>query len=193
MHLIRLCGVLLVQTLVSIASEEGSFSLAEEHQLVKDNLVHTFPVLAKAWKVSFEVKPSSYVFGWRNILRLWYPSDSYSGVSCLSIRIESSRQCSRQCSILPTTLTYAFTSDGRQQKYFHDHDHIPQLNQWTKIEVSQQFDGNTYKILFNDGANTEDVPRPKIFEGVKVYASSPWNGAQPGKIRNLQISNLNSG
>ena len=193
MHLTRLWCVLLVQTLVSVASEEGSFSLSEESQLVKGRILHTFPVLAKEWKVSFEVKPSTFEEGWGNILRL-FPGATYTGVSCLSITIHSSRQCNNlgQCLIHPR-LSYQFTPDGHQQKWFHDRHFIPQLNEWTKIEVSQLLDGTTYKILFNDGTNTEEVPRPKIFEGVKVYASSPWNEAQPGKIRNLRITNLNRG
>ena len=195
MHLTRLCGVLLVQTLVSIASEEDSFSISEEHQLVKGRLLHTFPVLAKEWKVSFEVKPSRFEDGWRNILRLWYPSGATNtGVSCLSISIQSSWQCNhrQQCFITPIKLAFQFTPDGHQKKTFYVHS-IPQLNEWTKIEVSQKLDGNTYKILFNNGTITKEVPRPKIFEGVKVYASNPWNEPQPGKIRDLRITNLNSG
>ena len=183
----------MVQTLVSIASEENSFSLSEERQLVKGRLLHTFPVLAKEWKVSFEVKPSTFEDGWRNILRLWYGATNI-GVSCLSISIQSSRECNdrQQCFITPIRLAFQFTPDGHQQKTSYVHS-IPQLNEWTKIEVSQMLDGKTYKILFNNGSITKEVPRPNIFEGVKVYASAPWNEPQPGKIRDLRITNLNSG
>ena len=195
MHLTRLCGVFLVQTLVSIASEEDSFSLSEERWLLKGRLVHTFPVLAKEWKVSFEVNPSTYEDGWRNILHLRYPSGpSHAGVTYLRISIKSSRECDHlgQCFTYPKQITYKYSSNG-QDNFFDDYHAIPQHNRWTKIEVSQILDGNSYKIVFNSGATQMEILSPKIFEGVKVYASDPWAVAQQGKIRRLHITNLNKG
>ena len=184
MYIVKLCGALLVLTSVSITSGEDSFTLFGEHVLVKNRLLHTFPVLAKEWKVSFEVNPSTYEEGWRNILRLWFPPrgiTSSSGTSCLSISILSSMQCNHlsQCWTYPKRLQYQFISDGYQQEYFHDYDHIPQLNKWTKIEVSQMLDGNSYKIVFNSGAQSSTILSPKTFEGVKVYASDQWNVSVP--------------
>ena len=196
MYFVKLCCVLLVLTLVSIASDEDSFSLSEEHGLVRGRLLHTFPVLAKEWKVSFEVNPSTYEDGWRNILHLRYPSGFFhAGVSCLSISIQSSRWCNSdgwQCSTNPIRLSYKFLSNG-EAKYFRDYLHIPQLRTWSKIEVKLVFEGDSYKILFNNGTKTKPVLSPEIFEDVKVYASDPWNEAQPGKIRDLCITNLNTG
>ena len=57
----------------------------------------------------------------------------------------------------------------------------------------QLWEGNSYKILFNNGTKTKPVLSPEIYEGVKVYASDPWNEAQPGKIGGLRLSNLNTG
>ena len=195
MHLTRLCCVLLVETFVLIASEEDSFSLSEERQLVKNGLLHTFPVLAKEWKVSFEVNPSTYESGWRNILHLRYPSGpSHAGASCLRISIRSSRQCDHLglCWIIPKQITYKYSSNG-QDNFFDDYYAIPQHNRWTKIEVSQILDRNSYKIVFNSGAARREILSPKTFEDVKVYASDPWESEQPGKIRRLHITNLNRG
>ena len=191
MRLMTLCCVLLVQPLVSIEGNE--YSALEENDLVKGGRLYTLPILAKEWKVSFEVNPSSYEEGFRNILQLWRPNvGSIPGVSCLSIGIDSSRPCSgAQCSIIPQSLTYRFISNDTK-KSFQDNVLIPQLNEWTKIEVTQVLDGNSYKIVFNDGAKTKPILNPKIFEGVKVYASD-WNGEQKGKIRNLRIIYLNTG
>ena len=180
-----LCCVILVQPLVSI--EENEYSALEERELEKGRRLYTLPILAKEWKVSFEVNPSSYEEGWRNILLLWRP-----GVSCLSIGIDSSKHCSEaQCSIIPQSLTYRFISNGTK-KSFQDKDLIPQLNKWTKIEVTQVLDGNSYTIVFNDGAKTKPILNPQIFEKVIVYASDP-NGEQKGKIKNLRIIYLNTG
>ena len=187
MRLLTLCCVLLVQPLVSIEGNE--YSALEERELEKGRLLYTLPNLAKEWKVSFEVNPSSYEEGFRSILRLWRPDP---GVSCLSIGIDSSRPCSgAQCSIIPQSLIYRFISNGTK-KSFQDKDLIPQLNKWTKIEVTQVLDGNSYKIVFNDGAKTKPILSPQIFEGVKVYAAD-WNGEQKGKIRKLSITFLNTG
>ena len=198
MHITSIC-VLFVCISPSIAIVKNSFPLSREREILDGELLHTLPVLGKEWKVSFEVNPSTFEEGWRNILRLWYPYGGVtpSGASCLSISILSSRKCTflGKCNTNPKQLSYQFLSDGQwnQWKYFHERDLFPQLNEWTKIEVSQQLEGNTYKIRFNDGAKTEDVQRPKNFEGVKVYASDPSNQTQPGKIRNLRITNLNRG
>ena len=162
---------------------------------MKGRHVHTFPVLAKEWKVSFEVNPSTYEDGWRNILHLRYPSGpSNAGVTCLRISIRSSWECNhlRQCFLNPKHITYKFSSNG-QDNFFDDYYAIPQLHQWTKIEVSQMLEGNRYKIVFNSGATKRTILSPKTFEGVKVYASDPWAVAQQGKIRRLHITNLNKG
>ena len=188
-----LCCVLLVQPIVSIEGNE--YSALEERELEKDRLLYTLPNLAKEWKVSFEVNPSSYEEGFRSILRLYRSNvGTTPGVSCLSIGIysSSSKDCSgAQCSIIPQSLTYRFISNGTK-KSFQDKDLIPQLNEWTKIEVTQVLDGNSYKIVFNDGAKTKPILNPQIFEKVKVYAAD-WNGEQKGKIRNLRITYLNTG
>ena len=191
MRLMTLCCVLLVQPLVSIEGNE--FSLLEEHELVKGRRLYTLPILAKEWKVNFEVNPSSYEEGFRSILRLWRSNvGSIPGVSCLSIGIDSSKRCSEgQCSIIPQSLTYRFISNGTK-KSFQDNVLIPQLNKWTKIEVTQVLDGNSYKIVFNDGAKTKPILNPQIFEKVKVYAAD-WNDEQKGKIRKLRITYLNTG
>ena len=192
--------VLFVCISPSIAIVKNSFPLSGEREIVKGELLNTLPALGKEWKVSFEVNPRYYVGGWGNILHLWYPSGvnpsgtNYSSVSCLAIGIQSTRTCSwGSCSTKPNRLSYKYKASEHQHGYYHDFDSIPQLHQWTKIEVSQIRVGNSYKIVFNDTAKTRTIWNPKIFEGVEVYASDPWNIAQPGKIRNLRITNLNTG
>ena len=188
--------VLFVCISPSIAIVKNSFFLSGEREILKGELLHTLPVLGKEWKVSFEVNPRNYVVGLTNILHLWYPnghtpSGYYAAVSCLSIGIEFLR-CSNQGYCQIARLSYKYRASEHQHKYFHDYN-IPQLDQWTNIEVSQIWDGNSYKIVFNHGAKEKPIWNPKIFEGVKVYASDPWNNAQPGKIRGLHITNLNAG
>ena len=192
--------VLFVQVLVSTAFEENSFSPSQGREIVRGELFDTLPVLGKEWKVSFEVNPRRYVGGWGNILHLWYPNGRnpsgthYSSVSCLAIGIQSTRTCSwRLCSTKPNRLSYKYKASEHQHKYYHDYYSIPQLHQWTKIEVSQIRVGNSYKIVFNDTAKTRTIWNPRIFEGVEVYASDPWNAVQPGKIRGLSVTYLNPG
>ena len=196
MRLLTPSCILFVRALVSIATDENSFSPSQESEIVKGKLFDTLPVLGKEWKVSFEVNPRKNVVGLTNILHLWYPngrtpSGYYAAVSCLSIGIEFLR-CSTQGYCQIARLSYKYRASEHQHKYFHDYN-IPQLHHWTNIEVSQIWDGNSYKIVFNHGAKEKPILNPKIFEGVRVYASDPWNNAQPGKIRGLHITNLNIG
>ena len=195
MHITSIC-VLFICISPSIAIVKNSFFLSGEREILKGELLHTLPVLGKEWKVSFEVNPRNYVVGLTNILHLWYPNghnpSGYSAaVSCLSIGIEFLR-CSTQGYCQTARLSYKYRASEHQHKYFHDYN-IPQLDQWTNIEVSQIWDGNSYKIVFNHGAKEKPILNPKIFEGVKVYTSDPWNNFQPGKIRGLHITNLNIG
>ena len=74
-------------------------------------------------------------------------------------------------------------------------DFTPPLNQWTKIKVSQKFDGLSYKMSFTTGATTKAryLANPSVRHSAELYASNPWEGAQSGSIRNLHLINGNGG
>ena len=65
------------------------------------------------------------------------------------------------------------------------------IGQWTKIQISQELEDQTYKLkFFIDDENKLDVvnSKPSEFQNVKVYAADPWWTAQPGSVKSLAIS-----
>ena len=177
------------QALSSRANEENGYSLFEEHTLAKNTILKTFPVFDKEWSISFEVNPSHFEPGEKSILYLGYPY-RHNNRNFLGLVLQINVQCysSTECSIKPKQLSYAYKSDN-QWEFFRDEEYIPKIGEWTQIKVSQQFDGQDYKIHFNNGAQSEIVSNPRARANVRVYASNPWIDAQPGQIRKLYIIN----
>ena len=177
------------QTLSSTANEENGYSLFEEHTLAKNTILKTFPVFQNEWSISFEVNPSYYERNDRNILYLGYPV-RYNNIDYLALVLRINVQCysSTACSARPKQLSYTYMSDNRW-KFFRDEEYIPKTGEWTQIKVSQQFDGENYKIHFNKRATSKNVLNPRVHANVRLYASDQWNEAQPGQIRKLHIIN----
>ena len=59
--------IILIQQFLSRAND---YSHPKDHTLSKQNFLHTFPVLEKEWSISFEVNPSWYEEGAKNISHL---------------------------------------------------------------------------------------------------------------------------
>ena len=60
----------MIETLSSRTNEETSYSFLKEHWLGKHIILKRFPVFEKEWSITFEVNPSRYEDGVRNILDL---------------------------------------------------------------------------------------------------------------------------
>ena len=163
------------QALSSRANEENSYSLFEEHSLAKDFTLKTFPVFEKEWSITFEVNPSHYEQGTRNILYLTWS---------LFISV----QCYSACPEKPNRLSYIFRA-GNSYKSLHEEEYLPKVGEWTQITVSQQFDGKDYRIHFNNGSKSENVLNPQIQTNVKLYASRQKYKGQPGQISKLHVIN----
>ena len=162
--------------------------------------MHVIPILRKEWKVSFELMPTKFFNGWRNVFhagdpRLFGSTKNYSGSP--SVFIKSKWTCPNfgSCSSQPEGIRFRFHANG-QIKHHDETQNVPQLNQWTKIEVNQMLEGRYYKLKIS----VNNVTRvsitnfnPQKFEGVNVYASNPWYRHQHGKVRNLIISSPQTG
>ena len=156
-----------------------------EHTLEKGKILHKIPTFPKEWKVSFELKPTSFVAGTRNALHVgdhkpFGENMAYADNPTINIVTNSNLQGS---------MRIFFHVNGEIR---HRDTQIPQLNQWTKIEVSQLLDaGGQYRltVVVNGAKVGSDINlSPKEFMDVNVYASAPLYRAQLGKIRNLVIS-----
>ena len=84
-----------------------------------------------------------------------------------------------------------FNLEGSYTAFYSFSNSVP-LNNWTSISISLSKDhvGGQYRYsmkLDNAEFASEIISKPRSFSNVKVYASSPWESAAPGQIRNLVI------
>ena len=144
------------------------------------------PKLDKQYKVSFDVKPNSFLRGWQSVIHLTIGSDiGKYGDRVPGVWFHESGNGG---------LHIAAPINGNVNRYF---DTQPvQLKQWTHIEIRQQLQGSNYvyKISLNGvEVFSENNQQAMSFENVKVFTSDPWYSVQDGLIKNLVIVNGNTG
>ena len=185
---------------VVFAEWENLYSHQDELTLGRGKILHVIPILQKEWKVSFDLMPTKFYNGWRNVFHAGDPElfgDTRSFSGNPSIFIKSKWTCPNfgSCSSQPEAIRFRFHANG-QIRHLDETQNVPQLNQWTRIEVSQMLEGRHYKLKISVNNFTRDSIanlNPQKFEGVNVYASNPWNRHQHGKVRNLIISSPETG
>ena len=154
----------------------------EETMFKKGNLIATLKSMKKEYFVSFELKPTSFQKGWKNVIHLtvgdniftygdrnpgvWFHKDG-SGRLLLCSAISGNRN---RCKITRPL----------------------QLNKWSKILIAQQLLNRVYifKIFLNGKKVFSEVNRDaRNFPNVKVFVTDPWHNAQKGFVRNLKVVN----
>ena len=188
-----ICKHLFILTVLfssAIAQWENLYS--QDHSLEKGKILHKLPILPKEWKLSFELMPTGFLTDvWGNVIHVGDPqlfgtTHNYHGMP--SIYIGNDCHCNQ-----PKVLRFHYHANG---VIGTRNTNTPQLNQWTKIEVSQLLVANQYRLTFsvNGFKVGSDLNRsPQEFKDVNLYASSSTYAPQPGKIRNLVISRPRQG
>ena len=166
---------------------ETAFSLPTEHQLKRGSLLTTLPTLAKEWKVSFELRASSYQYkSYAQILQMTIGGKSGNiGDRTPALWIHKTRG---------VYLTTTLGSKSSVGKFFKTKK--PPINEWTSVEISQTRKGSKYMfsfILKGETLWTVENSDPREFSSVKVFASSDWYVAQAGDIRGFKIENMMPG
>ena len=163
------------------------FSLPREIVLEKNALLTDLPVLAKEWRVSFEIKPTSYKYnGYAQILQMTTGGKSGKiGDRTPALWIHKTKGV-----YIATTL-----NDKPNEGIFFK-TKKPSLNEWTSVEISQVVVGSKYIFSLIIGGETlwsVENTKPRKFYSVKVFASSGWYTPQEGSIRQFKIENILSG
>ena len=160
------------------------YSRPEEMPIVKDTLLTSFDTLPNEWKVIFELKPSNLTLNpWDDWLNIFHMTNRAGGevFGDKNPKITfSSRQGLWICSAVKDNPNYCVMG-------FKD---MLTVGRWTRFEVSQEFVDTKlmYRVVIN---------RAKVFsmenkltgsvKDVKVYASTAWQGALPGYMKDLSI------
>ena len=152
-----------------------------ETTIARDTLLDTVPVLCKQYEVEFEVLLTT-LGNMANIIHLTIGGngDQYGdrtpGVWLYQkgkLRIDSAVNGDHKYTYKPSTNLVA--------------------GQWIKFNIAQvRLVSGEYQFTIQlDGKEVHRVKNTdaREFKNVKIYASSPWLDAQPGKIRNLLIVN----
>ena len=166
------------------------YSLQEEHQIKKGDLLTTIPILAKEWKLSFEFKANRVKTGFQQVLHM---TTGGKGAG------RGAKYGDRTPAIwiwTPKGFLISSSVGGRTSyaKYFKSPSWWTRVisRQWVKIEVGQELVASQmiYSISIN-GENALSVKNraPSEFQNVKVFSSSPWYNPVNGHIRNLVIEN----
>ncbi|XP_047137853.1 uncharacterized protein LOC100198704 isoform X2 [Hydra vulgaris] len=174
--------LLLSQNSLILRKEQVSYF---ETALVKGSLIAVIPKLDKEFIVSFDVKPNSFDVGWKSVIHFTIGSDvSRYGDRVPGVWFHQNGNGG---------LHIAAPINGNINRYF---DTAPlALKQWTKVEIRQHLEGNTYIYtikLNGEVVFTEKNNDARSFEDVKVYASDPWYPVQDGSIRDFYVLNQNN-
>ena len=151
------------------------YTKVEELLLVKDTLLTTLPTLGKEWRVTHDFKATEYLGGYENSLHL-------------TIGGYGDRQLLIQC----YNGRFEIGSVVSGSTHYNKPVQSP-VGEWTPISISMTDEGckgGQYMYRINIGGeevHARENTQPQEFKDVKVYASNPWNAAQPGSIRNLVI------
>ncbi|XP_065639349.1 uncharacterized protein LOC124818004 isoform X1 [Hydra vulgaris] len=156
----------------------------DEKKLKKEGLLAAFPVLAKSYKISFDLKPNSYSYGFHNVIHFVVGNDfSRYRNSTPALSFYEDKYNSEGFYI-------ATPINGNPNRGIYT-DALP-LNEWTNVVISQQRNNSKYIFTIDlNGTNvfTERNNKPQKFNNVKVFASDPWYPSHDGSIKNLIIEN----
>jgi len=162
------------------------FSMEEEHEIRRNKLLATIPLLKKEWRISFDFKASEFA-GWQQVLHLTTGGlgvgrGAKYGDRTPAIWTDSSKGF---------LVASAVEGKSSYSKYFKA---LPAAGEWINIRVGQELEGSimTYYIFIGDEkVFSTGNSMPSEFENVQVFSSSRWYTPVNGSIKNLLIENKN--
>nr|XP_047144043.1 uncharacterized protein LOC100205832 isoform X2 [Hydra vulgaris] len=156
-----------------------------EKSVQQNELVAAIPVLAKSYKISFDLKPKSYSYGLHNVIQFTvghYMSKYRNSTPALSFQEDKHNRTEFR-------IVTSINENPNRQVYI---DELP-LNEWTKVVIIQQrIKNNKYVFTIDlNGTNVlnEENNKPQKFYNVKVFVSDPLHLSHNGLIRNLNLEN----
>ncbi|XP_065675996.1 uncharacterized protein LOC136092185 [Hydra vulgaris] len=149
----------------------------------QNNLIAVLELLPNEFEISFEVYFTSFLDQWSNIIHFTIGGD----MDTYGDRIFSF--------FILNTLTQFSASINGETDYIMRFFPLFNLMEWNKVSISQFLENGVYNfVIKKDGAAIITLQNNYVqpFEHVRVYASNPWYLAQPGYIRNLIVTNVNT-
>ena len=165
-----------------------AYSLREESQITRDNLLANIPLLKKEWKVSFDFKANNFT-AFQQLLHLTVGGKGVGSGAKYGDRTPAIWTHSSKGFLVSS----AVGGKPSFAKYFKA---LPSTGEWINIEVGQQLEGS--KMIYSIFIGGKKVfsnrnAKPAEFENVQVFASSRWYSPVSGFIKNLLIQNKNDG
>ncbi|XP_047134382.1 uncharacterized protein LOC124812192 [Hydra vulgaris] len=159
------------------------FEIKDVITIEQNNIIAVLESLPNEFEISFEVYFTSFLDQWSNVIRFTIGGD----VDTYGDRIFS-------FFILNTLIQFSASINGETDYIIR---FLPLFNlmEWNKVSVSQFLENGVYNfVIKKDGVIITTLQNNNVqpFEHVRVYASDPWHLAQPGYIRNLIVTNINT-
>ena len=158
------------------------YASSKGQQLKKGKLLTRIAKLNKEWRVSFEVKPTSFKAKLSSVLHMTTvkgkgakPGDQTSAVWFHKTN---------------GILIAAYVNGNKS--FVKTFEGLPKSGEWIKIDISQVKAGSQYiyTIAINGQEEfSEENTKAVEFSNVHVYASSPFFSDQKGTIRNVTVEN----
>ncbi|XP_047124613.1 A disintegrin and metalloproteinase with thrombospondin motifs adt-1 [Hydra vulgaris] len=159
------------------------FLIQNETSILKNNLVKTLMKHTKEYTVSFEIKPTRFLYEWANVIHLTTNNNNHKyGDRNPAVFFHQNGSGLHICSAVSGIINYVKNTNKLG------------LHNWSSVKIAQEFKESKYiysielngqRILYIENNDTRD------FSNVKVYVSNPWYEAQPGFIKNLKITQGN--
>ena len=165
-----------------------AYSLREESQIRKDNLLTTIPLLKKEWKVSFDFKANNFV-GLSQLLHMTIGGQGAGSGAKYGDRTPAIWTHSSKGFLISSAIGGRYS----YAKYFKA---LPEAGEWINIEVGQELkESETIYSISIGGKKVFSIrnSKPSAFENVQVFTSSSWYSPVSGFIKNLLIQNKNDG
>ena len=165
-----------------------AYSLREESQIRKDNLLATIPLLKKEWKVSFDFKANNFV-GVSQLLQMTIGGKGVGSGAKYGDRTPAIWTHSSKGFLISSAVGGRYS----YAKYFKA---LPEAGEWINIEVGQELkESETIYSISIGGKKVFSIrnSKPSAFENVQVFTSSSWYSPVSGFIKNLLIQNKNDG
>ena len=152
-----------------------------EHQIKRDQQLTTIPKLKKEWRVSFDLKATSFGGGLRQVFHM-------------TIGGRGSKYGDRVPAVWTHPSRGIFVASAVNWRYSYAKwiNALPAVGEWINIEIGQEIEDYKMMYFINIGGKKMFSIRnskPEEFENVQVFTSSAWYSSLDGSIRNLLIKN----
>ena len=157
------------------------YTSSKEQRLKRKKLLTRIAKLKKEWRVSFEVKPTSY-------------KATRSSVFHMTVGGRGGRPGDQTPAVwfhkTEGILVASYVNGNKS--FLKTFDNLPEIGEWVKIDISQVKAGSqfVYSISINGEEKfSEENTKAAEFSNVQVFASSPFSKGQVGSIRNVTVEN----